>query len=85
MTKYTLKIDGMQCGMCESHINDVVRKNFPIKKVQSSHSKNQTVILTENELEEQQLKEVITATGYTVLSITSEPYEKRGFFSGFHK
>ena len=36
MIKTTLKIDGMMCGMCESHMNDVIRKNFKIKKVTSS-------------------------------------------------
>lgn len=25
MVKTTLKIDGMACGMCESHVNDAVR------------------------------------------------------------
>ncbi len=36
MVKITLKINGMMCGMCESHINDVIRKTFPVKKVSSS-------------------------------------------------
>ena len=35
MTKYTLVVDGMMCGMCESHVNDAVRKAFPVKKVTS--------------------------------------------------
>ena len=39
MEKVILKIDGMICSMCESHINDVIRRNFDIKKVTSSHSK----------------------------------------------
>ena len=38
MTKTTLKIDGMMCGMCESHMNDAIRKAFNVKKVTSSHS-----------------------------------------------
>ena len=34
MIKTTLKIDGMMCGMCESHVNDAIRKAFPaVKKV----------------------------------------------------
>ena len=33
MIKTTLTIDGMMCGMCESHMNDVIRKNFTVKKV----------------------------------------------------
>ena len=35
MYKTTLKIDGMMCGMCESHINDTIRKAVPVKKVSS--------------------------------------------------
>jgi copper chaperone CopZ len=44
MVKIVLKVDGMMCGMCESHINDAVRGAFPVKKVTSSHAKGQTVI-----------------------------------------
>ena len=38
MIKTTLKIDGMMCGMCESHMNEVIRKNFKVKKVSSPRS-----------------------------------------------
>lgn len=29
MVETILRVDGMMCGMCESHINDVVRKTAP--------------------------------------------------------
>ena len=32
MVKITLEIQGMACGMCASHINDTIRKNFGVKK-----------------------------------------------------
>lgn len=32
MEKITVKIDGMMCGMCESHMNDTFRQNFKVKK-----------------------------------------------------
>ena len=32
MYQTTLKIDGMACSMCESHVNDAVRKAFPVKR-----------------------------------------------------
>lgn len=32
MKKITLKIDGMMCGMCESHVNDAIRKALAVKK-----------------------------------------------------
>ena len=43
MLKITLGVDGMMCGMCESHVNDAVRKAFPVKKVTSSHATGYTV------------------------------------------
>ena len=46
MWKYTVEVNGMMCGMCEAHVNDAVRKACPVKKVSSSRSKNQTVILS---------------------------------------
>ena len=79
MTKITLQIDGMQCGMCESHVNDAVRNAFPVKKVTSSHSKGQTIILTEREIDQTKLKEAVDAMGYRVVSVKTEPYEKKGF------
>ena len=85
MTKMTVKVDGMMCGMCESHVNDAVRKAFPVKKVTSSHGKKETVILTEDDIDETMLKDAISATGYEVLSVQKEPYEKKGLFSVFKK
>ncbi len=80
MKKVTVKIDGMMCGMCESHINDAIRRDFPVKKVTSSHTKGETVIVTETDIDEAALRSAIDATGYRVLSVESGPYERKGFF-----
>lgn len=80
MVKTTLKIDGMSCGMCEAHVNDTVRKVMKVKKVTSSHSKGETVIISEEEPDEAALKEEIGKTGYKVLEMSSEPYVKKGLF-----
>lgn len=80
MTKYTVEVDGMQCSMCESHINDAVRKAFKVKKVTSSRSKGETVVISENEIDPEALKSAIAATGYTVGAVHSEPYVKHGLF-----
>ena len=79
MIKTTLSIDGMMCGMCESHINDTIRQNFKINKVTSSHSKGVTEIISEKPLDESALKEAVGKTGYKVLEIKTEPYEKKRF------
>lgn len=81
MIKTTLKIDGMMCGMCESHMNDAVRNAFKVKKVTSSHSKGETVIISDEAIDENKISEVIDKTGYKLLSVSSEPYEKKGLFS----
>ncbi len=78
MTKMTVKIDGMVCGMCESHINDAIRQAFPVKKVSSSSRKKETVILTEAAIDEERLRSVIDQTGYRFLSVHREPYVKKG-------
>jgi len=80
MNRMILKIDGMACGMCESHVNDAIRRAFPVKKVSSSRSKGETVILTETVIDETALKEVIGKTGYTLTCVKTEPYEKKGLF-----
>ena len=62
MIETVVKVDGMMCGMCESHVNDAVRKAFPeAKKVASSHTKGQTVIHSEQALDEAKLRDVINA------------------------
>ena len=80
MQKITVKVDGMMCGMCESHINDAIRKAFSVKKVTSSHGKGETVILTKSDIDEAALRSTIGATGYEVRAVSKEPYEKKGLF-----
>jgi len=70
----------MACSMCEAHINDAIRKAFQIQKVSSNHKKGQTVIVSENALDEAALKAAIDATGYHSGSVSSEPYVKKGLF-----
>ena len=84
MIKTTVKVDGMMCGMCESHINDAIRKKFDVKKVTSSHSKGRAVILSEQALDETALRAAIDETGYETVSVSSHPQEKKGLF-GFLK
>lgn len=82
MVKTTVKIGGMACGMCESHINDVIRKTFPdAKKVASSHKKGISSFVTEDAVDPSKLEEAVEATGYHYLGVVSqEPYQKHGLF-----
>lgn len=80
MIKTTVQIDGMACSMCEAHINDAIRKAFPVKKVTSSHTKKESVILSDTPIDPNALRAAIDATGYTCLSSRSEAYVKKGLF-----
>lgn len=80
MVKTVLKIDGMMCGMCEAHMNDLIRKNFKVKKVTSSAKDGETVIISDAELDISWAKKQIKDIGYEMVDYTSEPYEKKGLF-----
>lgn len=81
MIKTTVNIEGMMCSMCEVHISDAIRNAIPnAKKVKASRSKNEATFITEDNVDDKMLKETIDKTGYTCVSISSEPYKKKGLF-----
>ncbi|HAE44352.1 MAG TPA: ATPase P [Lachnospiraceae bacterium] len=82
MVKTTAKVDGMMCPMCESHVNDMIRKNFNVKKVSSSHKKKEAYIVSERPLTREELEESLSTLGYHCLEVSSEPY-KKGLFGLF--
>ena len=85
MTEIVVKVGGMQCGMCEAHVNDTIRATLPVKKVSSSHAKGETVIITDAEITDVSIKEAIEKAGYESGEITRKPYEKKGLFSFLRK
>lgn len=64
MVKTILNIDGMMCGMCESHMNDLMRNKFNVKKVTSSAKKGETVVISKEELDIRQVEKEIEGIGY---------------------
>lgn len=72
MFKITVKIDGMMCVKCEAHMNEAIRKNFPVEEVTSSHEAKETVIVTAEDLTEDRVKTIVTETGYEYLGMTKE-------------
>lgn len=79
MVRIVLEVEGMACGMCEAHVNDAVRRAFPVKKVTSSHTKGRTEILAEAPLDEEALRAAVSAAGYRVTGVAVEPWEKKGW------
>lgn len=85
MYKTIAKVDGMRCGMCESHVNNVVRRNFDVKKVNASHAKGEVVIVSEQPVDEQKLRFVVGEHGYAVGTVTSEEYNQKSLFGWLKK
>ena len=77
----TVGIDGMMCGMCESHVCETVRKNFDVRKVTASTKKGQCQITCDLPISREQLKAALDPTGYVVTSYeVSEEKQKKGLF-----
>lgn len=80
MVKYTVKIDGMRCGKCEARVNNALKENFDLKSLKVSKDEKEAVLVSKAELDEAKIKEVVEDTGFTFVSLSKEPYEKKGLF-----
>lgn len=58
---------------------------FGVRKVTSSHTKGECTVISENDISDEELQNAVGKTGYTVLQINREPYEKKGFLGIFGK
>ena len=86
MVETTVQIEGMMCGMCEAHVNSAIRSKFNVRKVTSSHTKGQAVILSDAPLDEAALTAAINETGYQATGCVTRPAtEKKGLFGLFRK
>ena len=84
MVKTTIKINGIMCNNCVAHINETIKNEFDINKVTTSKDNGMSEVISNNELSEEKLREVISREGYEVTEVTNEPYEKKRLF-GFGK
>ena len=64
MIRTIVKVDGMMCSMCETHINEAIRKKFNVRKVKSNRRRKETVIESDAPLDPEQVKKAIEETGY---------------------
>ena len=85
MIEITLSVDGMRCGMCESHVNDAVRKACKVKKVTSSHGNGRTTVVADDNTDVNAIVNAIAAQGYKVSDVETKQYEKRCLFGIFKK
>ena len=79
MYRTTAQVEGMMCKMCEAHMQDAVRKAFPVKKVTASHAENSLEILSEAPIGEAELRKTVEDTGYAMGGFSCAPVEKKPF------
>ncbi|MGM9942092.1 MAG: heavy-metal-associated domain-containing protein [Bulleidia sp.] len=75
----TLQIEGMACAMCESHVQDLIHRNFDVRKVKADHRKGTVVITSRQPLSQQKLQESLSSIGYPLLSLSSRPVPSKHF------
>ena len=82
MTKITMKIDGMMCGMCEAHVNEAIRGAFRVRKVTSSHTKGECTVISENDISDEELKEMFAerAVGFVKTPTSSAENFAQAFY-----
>jgi cation transport ATPase len=79
MYRTTAQVEGMMCKMCEAHLQDAVRKAFPVKKATASHTRNSLEILSEAPIDEAALRQTVEATGYKMGVFSGTAVEKKPF------
>lgn len=79
MIKTIVNIEGMNCNMCEEHMNQAIKQAFGVKKVASSHQKNKTIILSIDPIDRDQLEAVVTEAGFVFCGVSSEAQKKTLF------
>lgn len=77
MYKYILDIDGMKCNMCEARVNNIIRKNYNVKKLKSDHKTGKTEFIIEEELHIQDLLMDLANEGYFVMGFHVDKFIKK--------
>ncbi len=75
MYKFTVKIEGLKCPNCERHANEAVKEAFLVKKVTSSHTDKEMIIIAKEDIEYDRLKAVVEEAGYQLLDMKKENHK----------
>lgn len=80
MTETILTIEGMMCGMCESHVAQALRSIPGVRKVKADRKRQQAVVISKSPVSEQVFLETLKPTGYELKGCISGPLEKKLLF-----
>ena len=67
----------MSCSMCEAHVQDAIYQKYNVKKAKASRSNRELVVITEQNISEEEFHKVLDPTGYRMVSYRREEAVKK--------
>lgn len=67
MKETKLIVNGMMCGGCENRVKNAIKNIEGVEKVTADHNTGKVIIISNNEVSEEIIKETLEDIGYEVV------------------
>ena len=67
MKKTNLIVNGMMCGGCENRVKNAIKNIEGVENVTADHNTGKVIIVSNNEVSEEIIKETLEDIGYEVV------------------
>ena len=67
MKETNLIVNGMMCGGCENRVKNAIKNIEGVENVTADHNTGKVIIISNNELSEEIIKETLEDIGYEVV------------------
>ena len=67
MKEINLIVNGMMCGGCESRVKNAIKNIEGVENVTADHNTGKVIVISDNEVSEEIIKEVLEDIGYEVV------------------
>ena len=67
MKETNLIVNGMMCGGCENRVKNAIKNIEGVKNVTADHNTGNVIVISDNEVSEEIIKEALEDIGYEVV------------------
>ena len=67
MKETNLIVNGMMCGGCENRVKNAIKNIEGVENVTADHNTGKVIVISENEVSEEIIKEALEDIGYEVV------------------
>lgn len=67
MKETNLIVNGMMCGGCENRVKNAIKNIEGVKNVTADHNTGKVIVISDNEVSEENIKEALEDIGYEVV------------------